>query len=68
MATSKEEVEVKLDPHLQELYDKLEEEKKKNVQLQALQKENARLTEQINQLETEDSAYKEKDRSSGTAF
>ena len=53
MATSKEEVEVKLDPHLQELYDKLEDEKKKNAQFQALKKENARLTEQINQLETE---------------
>ena len=53
MATSKEEVEVKLDPHIQELYDKLEEEKEKNNKYRDLQKENARLTERINQLETE---------------
>jgi len=53
MATSKEEIEVKLDPRIQELYDKLEEEKQKNEKFQELQKENARLTEKINQLETE---------------
>jgi signal transduction histidine kinase len=44
-------VEVKLNPKMQELYARLEEEKLKNARLQELALENARLSERVEQLE-----------------
>ncbi|MCP4754452.1 MAG: hypothetical protein GY866_26520 [Proteobacteria bacterium] len=61
MEASREEIQLKLDPQIQELYSRLEEEKKKNENLKALQEENAKLTERINQLETEKAKSKKED-------
>lgn len=52
-APSKEGTPLKLDPKIQELYARLEEEKRKNRQLDELRKQNARLVAKVHQLETE---------------
>lgn len=61
METKKDELRIDLDPKIQELYAKLEEEKKKNERLQEFQMENARLIEKINQLKTEEARGKKLD-------
>lgn len=62
MEASKEGTPLKLDPKIQELYARLEEEKKKNRQLEELKRQNAQLTAKINQLEN-DRAISEKQSS-----
>ncbi len=53
MEASKEGTALKLDPKIQELYARLEEEKRKNRQLNELKKQNADLIATINRLENE---------------
>lgn len=55
MEAKKEGTPLKLDPKTQELYARLEEEKKKNRQFDELKKQNARLVARIKQLEGEKS-------------
>ncbi len=52
MEAKKEGIPLKLDPKTQELYARLEEEKKKNRQFDELKKQNARLVARIKQLES----------------
>jgi signal transduction histidine kinase len=61
MEASKEGTPIKLDPKTQELYARLEEEKKKNRQLEELKRQNAQLAARIHQLENEKEVIKKQD-------
>ena len=61
MEASKEGTPVNLDPKVQELYARLEEEKRKNRQLEELKRQNAQLVARINQLENDKLSGKKSD-------
>ncbi len=60
MEGSKGGTQLKLDPKIQELYARLEEEKKKNRQLDDIKRQNAQLLAKINQLENDKLANQKK--------
>ncbi len=61
MEASKEGTPLKLDPKIQELYARLEEEKRKNRQLEDLKRQNVQLVAKINQLENDKVVGKKQD-------
>ncbi|MBU2512077.1 GHKL domain-containing protein [bacterium] len=61
MEASKEGTTLKLDPKVQELYARLEEEKRKNRQLEDIKRQNAQLVAKINQLENDKALGKKQD-------